>query len=83
MESVCCGSDPFIPLVLSIMLWEIQFSAIMGMFNTASGLGGILQVVVSLIYDFIGTYYPAWIIMSTLCIVNIGIFVVCIKPLKR
>lgn len=71
------------PLVLPILYGKSNFGSIMGMFSMASGIGGMLQVVVSLIYDFTGSYYPAWIIMSVLCVLDIGIFAVCIKPLKR
>ncbi len=71
------------PLILPIMYGKSNFGSIMGMFSMASGIGGMLQVVVSLIYDSAGSYYPAWIMMSALCVINIGIFIICVKPLKR
>lgn len=71
------------PLVLPVMYGKSNFGSIMGMFSMSSGIGGMLQVVVSLIYDSAGSYYPAWIMMSILCVLAVGIFVICIKPLKR
>ena len=55
----------------------------MGMFSTASGLGGMLQVIISLIYDSTGSYYPAWIILSVLCLLNVVIFAAYAKSLRK
>ena len=71
------------PLVLPVMYGKSDFGAIMGMFSMASGIGGIFQVVVSMIYDTMGSYYPAWIMMSVLCLICVFIFALFVKPLGR
>lgn len=71
------------PLVLPVMYGKSDFGAIMGMFSMASGIGGIFQVVVSMIYDSTGSYYPAWVLMSILCLISVFIFAAAVKPLKK
>ncbi|MDE8733125.1 MFS transporter [Eubacteriales bacterium DFI.9.88] len=71
------------PLILPIMYGKSNFGSIMGMFSTASGLGGMLQVIISLIYDSTGSYYPAWIILSVLCLLNVVIFAAFAKSLRK
>lgn len=70
-------------LVIPVMYERANFGPIMGLFSMAGGVGGMLQVVVSMVYDSCGSYYPAWITMSVLCALTIIIFAACVRPQKK
>lgn len=70
-------------LVLPYMYGAGNFAPIMGMFSISNGIGGMLQIIISLIYDSTGSYYPAWLLITALCLILIVIFAACVKPLKK
>lgn len=70
-------------LVLPYMYGAGNFASIMGMFSISNGIGGMLQIIISIIYDSAGSYYPAWILLTALCLILLFIFAICVKPLKK
>ena len=68
------------PTVISYMYGKCEFGAIMGIFSMTGGVGGMLQVVFSAIYESTGNYNYAWSLIVALCLVLIISFAVFVKP---
>lgn len=68
------------PGVISHMFGNCDFGAIMGFFCTTGGIGGILQIFISMVYDKTGNYNIAWIVVSAIAAVTILLFVFMLKP---
>lgn len=72
-----------IQLVLPVMYGKSHFGAIMGFFSIGNGIGGMMQIIISMIYDNTGSYTAAWVMVSIMCIMIIIVFATCIRPLKK
>ena len=67
-------------LVINVMFPKCDFGAIMGFLSMSTGLAGMLQVVISMSYDTLGSYYPAWIGTCILCIAALVLFIISVRP---
>lgn len=52
----------------------------MGFLSMSTGLAGMLQIAVSMSYDALGSYYPAWIGTCILCIIALVLFIASVRP---
>ena len=68
------------PCVVMHMFGDCDFEAIMGFFTMAAGLGGILQIVFSFIYDNTSSYSYAWLLIAALITAAIVMMVKNVKP---
>lgn len=68
------------PCVVMHMFGDCDFEAIMGFFTMAAGLGGILQIVFSFIYDSTSSYSYAWLLIAALITAAIVMMVKNVKP---
>lgn len=67
-------------LVINVMFPKCDFGAIMGFLSMSTGLAGMLQIAVSMSYDALGSYYPAWIGTCILCIIALVLFIASVRP---
>ena len=72
-----------IQMVLPLMYGKSHFGTLMGMFSIGNGLAGMLQVVISMIYDNTGSYTAAWIMLTALCVLVIFILAICVRPQRK
>lgn len=72
-----------IQLVLPLMYGKSHFGSIMGMFSIGNGIGGMMQIIISIIFDGTGSYSIAWIMVTVMIVVIMIIFATCIKPVNR
>ena len=72
-----------IQMVLPLMYGKSHFGTLMGMFSIGNGLAGMLQVVISMIYDKTGSYTAAWIMLTALCVLVIFILAICVRPQRK
>lgn len=68
------------PGVITYMFGNCDFGAIMGFFCTTGGIGGILQIFISMIYDKTGNYNIAWIVVSAVAAVTVLLYIFMLKP---
>ena len=68
------------PCVVMHMFGDCDFEAIMGFFTMAAGLGGILQIVFSFIYDNTSSFSYAWLLIAALITAAIVMMVKNVKP---
>ena len=68
------------PCVVMHMFGDCDFEAIMGFLTMAAGLGGILQIVFSFIYDNTSSYSYAWLLIAALITAAIVMMVKNVKP---
>ena len=85
---VCYGfgaavSTVSMPLVISKMFGKADFSSLMGFYSMTAGIGGMLQIIVSVIYDHCHSYYPAWIMLTILSIAMVSSFAFAVRPIRR
>lgn len=68
------------PCVVMHMYRNCDFESIIGFFTMTAGLGGILQIVFSFIYDTTGSYSYAWLLIAMLVAAAILITMKNVKP---
>ena len=71
------------PCVVMHMYGKCDFESIMGFFTMTAGLGGILQIVFSLIYDNTNSYNVAWALIALLVAAAIVMVKNNVKPQKK
>lgn len=71
------------PTVISYMYGNCDFGAIMGVFSMTGGVGGMIQVIFSAIYEATGNYSYAWGMVIGLCAIMILLISLFVKPQKR
>ena len=65
------------------MFGNCDFGSIMGLFCTTGGIGGILQIFISMVYDKTGNYNIAWIAVSVIATVTILLYAFMLKPQRK
>lgn len=68
------------PGAITHMFGNCDFGGIMGLFCTTGGLGGIMQIFISMIYDSTGNYNMAWIAIASISIVATVLVATMMKP---
>lgn len=71
------------PGVITYMFGNCDFGSIMGLFCTTGGIGGILQIFISMVYDKTGNYNIAWIAVSVIATVTILLYAFMLKPQRK
>ena len=71
------------PMIVSTMYGNRDYGSIFGFFCMTAGIGGMLQSMISMVYDVTGSYLIAWVGMTALGIVAIIIYMSCIRPVKE
>lgn len=71
------------PVAISYMYNNCDFGAIMGFFCTTGGIGGIIQIIISIIYDASGNYNYAWMLTIAVCVLMVFLFALKMKPQKE
>ena len=70
------------PMVVATMFGNRDYGTIMGFFCMTPGIGGMLQVVISLVFDKTGSYNLAWIAITIAGITAVIIFTICIHTVN-
>ena len=71
------------PMIVSTMYGNRDYGSIFGFFCMTAGIGGMLQSIISMVYDVTGSYLIAWVGMTALGIVAIIIYMSCIRQVKE
>lgn len=71
------------PVMVSHMFGKCDFGAIMGLFSMSGGAGGMLQIIVSAIYEATGNYNYAWATVAAVTAVLIILMVLFLRPQKK
>ena len=69
-------------MVVATMFGNRDYGTIMGFFCMTPGIGGMLQVVISVVFDKTGSYNPAWIAITILGVAAVIIFTICIHMVR-
>ena len=71
------------PMIVSTMYGNRDYGSIFGFFCMTAGIGGMLQSIISMVYDVTGSYLIAGVGMTALGIVAIIIYLSCIRQVKK
>lgn len=87
LYAVCYGlgapvATVSMPMIVTKMYGNRDYGSIFGFFCMTAGVGGMLQSVVSMVYDKTGSYGPAWIGLGVVTVIAIIIYAVCIHPVE-